>query len=67
LATLLLAANGKRGSDHGRAAPERATTIDGQSQVGWWRLHAADSEIIGVISGGRGQALAEKQLVSLQN
>jgi len=39
--------------------PAKTVSLDGQQQVAWWRLEPASGEVIGVMPGGRGQALEE--------
>ena len=47
--------------------PVRAVAINGKAESGWWRISLAAPEVIGVVAGGRGAALTEKELVSLRN
>jgi hypothetical protein len=39
--------------------PAGAPTIDGGSQIAWWRLHNSTGEISGVVPDGRGGAMVE--------
>jgi hypothetical protein len=39
--------------------PVRPVLLDGRQQVAWWRFEPASGQLIGVMPGGRGQALGE--------
>jgi hypothetical protein len=39
--------------------PVRPVPLDGGQQVAWWRFEPASGQLIGVMPGGRGQALGE--------
>jgi hypothetical protein len=39
--------------------PAKPVVLDGQEQVAWWRVEPTSGEVIGVMPGGRGQAMTE--------
>lgn len=48
------------------AVPAGAVDIGGELQVGWWRLDTRSGELIGVMSGGRGQAIVEDGVLEVE-
>jgi hypothetical protein len=40
--------------------PERPVLLDGRQQIAWWRFEPASGQVIGVMPGGRGQAMVEE-------
>ena len=43
--------------------PERAIELAGTLEIGWWRVSRADGNTLGIMQGGRGQALTEKAIL----
>lgn len=43
--------------------PSRSTAMNGIKQAGWWRIAKDDGNTLGVMQGGKGQALTQKAIL----
>jgi transglutaminase-like putative cysteine protease len=47
------------------ALPTSAPKVDGRSELGWWRFDGNSGELVGVLPGGRGQAMTTESILAV--